>query len=800
MRRFKMKREDLKVPAEKLRFNCDPEILKASSEVEPLKDNEIIVQKRAIEALQFGLEIEAVGYNVFVTGLPNTGRTSLILQLIKDFAKRKGNKAVKDLCYVYNFSNPDKPKLIILNKGEGKKLKNRMANLCTMLKKKIPKIFQTQEYLKAVNEIENQVNQRIAQLQAEVDAKIKAMGYRVEKDFRGSFRLVPSSFKNKGKSMSQEERDTLNPEQEKELVKKETEIKQILLQAQLKANQLEEEAMRKIQELEEKTVSETLKPIFATFPYKDKSVREYLGELEKWIAKNLDFFMPQKGSIISLTAQGSHDSNLPFQVNVLVDNSNSDAAPVIIEHHPSFANLFGKIEKKFVQGGFVTDHTKIKAGSLIMANGGYLIVDAYDLLTNPGVWQKLKKTLGTGFLEVEDIYHYYGYSVEGLDPEPIPIDVKVVVICEPWLYYLLTVYDENFLNVFKVKAEFDYQVNLDQEQFQNYIRFISFCCQQENLLPFEKGAVAKVIEYSIRLVSDQKKISTQFGKIKDILIEANYWAEKDGASAVKAEHVKKAIDEKRERVKSIEEHYQEYIKRGIFLVDTDGEKVGQVNGLAVFDIDPPFGLPQKITAQTFAGGRGVISIQRQVGLAGPIHNTGVEILSNYLSARYAQEESLSFSVSICFEQNYSKIEGDSATAAELIAIISSLANLPVDQSLAITGSMNQKGEIQPIGGVNEKIEGFFDTCQAKGLTGRQGVVIPIQNIDNLMLREDVVEAVKNGKFSIYAVKTIEEAIELLLNKDMNEVDKLIKERVKKSQKKKKNTSKEDKKKEDKKEK
>lgn len=786
---MKRKRDDLKVPVEKLRYNCDPEKLnfKDTSTVEPLKD--FIGQDRAIKSLEFGLGIKAPGYNIFVTGLVNTGRTSVICKYLQDHVEKKKTDHLKDLCYAYNFVNPEQPKLLIFNKGEGQPFKAQMSELAASLKTKIPEIFTSEAHLKEINKIDIDLQTQMILLKMDLDMRAKEKGFIIRNSGKG-LEILPVSAQNNDQPMSEEEFQKLTLAQKAEIAKKKREIWPLIAKFNSVAGQLDKEARAKMKEQEEKSVAAALKSIFSQFQYQDKNVIAYLRELESWVSENIDLFIPKENPLQALMPMTQINGNgngngllLPFEVNVCVDNSRAETVPIILENYPSFSNLFGKIERSLVRGGYVTDHTQIKAGSLLTANGGYLVLNAYDLLTNPGVWEKLKKTLEAGLLKVEDVYEYFGYHSTTLDPDPIPIDLKVIVICSPWLYYALTIYDPDFINVFKVRAEFDSQIDLNSGNFKNYAAFISLCCQEGDLLPFDKGAVAKIIEYSVRLVEDQKKLSTKFGQIKDIVQEANYWAKKDKARKVKAAHVQKAIDDKRERGGLMEDHYQEYITRDILMVDTDGEKVGQINGLAVLGADPPFGLPEKITVQIYAGDLGIVNIQRQVGLAGPIHNTGLEILSSFLRATYAQDEKISLAISLCFEQNYGKIEGDSATAAEFSVIISGLAGVAIDQSLAITGSMNQRGEIQPIGGVNEKIEGFFDICRARGLTGKQGVIIPCRNVENLALREDVVEAVKKGQFSIYAVKFVNEAIEILTNREMREINDLVNKRLEKSRKK-----------------
>jgi predicted ATP-dependent protease len=446
-----------------------------------------------------------------------------------------------------------------------------------------------------------------------------------------------------------------------------------------------------------------------------------------------------------------------------VDNSETVGPPITIESNPTYGNLFGKIERRPVLGAYTTDHTMLKPGAINVANGGYLVVDVRELLMNPGAWEGLKRVIKTNEARLEDPFEQFGFLVpQGLKPEPIPTDLKVIVTGDHRLYQLLALYDEDFWELFKVKADFDYQIERTKEHLEAYAAFICGCCQTEELLTFERAAVAKVAEYGARLVSRQDKLSSRFGLIKDVVLESSYWAEQDGSARVEAEHVDKAVEEKIYRSNLIDEKVRDLITEGTLMVDLEGAVVGQVNGLAVYDLGViSFGKPSRITAKTFLGRDGVINIEREAKLSGKTHDKGVLILSGYLGSKYAKDEPLSLIASLAFEQNYEGVDGDSASSTELYAILSSLSSLAIKQGIAVTGSVNQQGQIQAIGGVNQKIEGFFEVCKAKGLTGEQGVIIPHQNVKNLMLREDVVKAVEDGKFHVYSVKTIDQGIELL---------------------------------------
>jgi predicted ATP-dependent protease len=464
-----------------------------------------------------------------------------------------------------------------------------------------------------------------------------------------------------------------------------------------------------------------------------------------------------------LPYQRLQDPFLPFKINVFVDNAPLEDPPIILETHPNWSNLFGKIERRAFMGAYFSDHTMLKSGSLHQANGGYIIMYFRDLISNPGVWEGLKRTLKNQEIRLEDPFEQFGIiAPQGLRPDPLPFDAKVIIIGDEYYYRALTLLDEDFRDLFKIKADFDYQIQREEEVLHSFACFVNNCCKEEGLLPFDRTGVAKVLEYGARAVSHQKKLSSQFGFMKDILVEADFWAREEGADRVYAPHVQKTLQERKKRLSLIADRLQEAILEDVLLIDTQGKVVGQINGLAVYDLgDYSFGRPSRITARTYLGKQGVVSIERESRLSGRIHDKGVLILGGYLGYKYAQNKPLSVAASICFEQSYEGVEGDSASLAETCAVLSSLAEVPIRQDIAVTGSINQKGEVQAIGGVNQKIEGFFRTAQGKGLTKEQGVIIPRSNIQNLMLEEEVVEAVREGKFHIYAVSAVDQAMEIL---------------------------------------
>jgi predicted ATP-dependent protease len=582
-----------------------------------------------------------------------------------------------------------------------------------------------------------------------------------------------------GRPMQEGEYLSLDENKRKELESKQAALHQKIHDSFERASNLQrvvtEQLGKADRDIGEYTVTRLFTPLTEQYSLTPKVV-QFLSDLKAYILDNIELF---KGSeepvnpffgVPASQVMGGRNPFLPFQVNVFVDNSEAKGPPVVVESNPNFGNVFGKIERRFLFGGYLSDHTMLKPGAINMANGGYLLMSAQDVLINPGVWPALKRTIKNREARIEDPYEQFGLMApQGMKPEPMPIHVKLVLIGDATVYQALSMYDEDFWEIFKVKADFDFEIGRTKENMLDYAAFLSGCCEECQARHFDPGGVAKVIEYSSRMVEDQERLSSRFAQVKEWIEEADYWACKENAKYISANHVKKAVDEKLFRHNLIEEHIGEMINRGMIMIDVDGDTVGQVNGLSVYSLgDITFGKPSRITAKTFLGRGGVINIERESQLSGPIHNKGVMILSGYLGWKYAQDKPLSLSASLCFEQSYEGVEGDSASSTELYAILSSISGVPIKQNIAVTGSVNQKGEVQPIGGVNQKIEGFFKTCQAKGLTGEQGVMIPHQNLRNLMLREEVVDAVAKGKFHVWAVKTIDEGIEVLTGQKAGE--------------------------------
>jgi lon-related putative ATP-dependent protease len=761
------------VPVEQLRWRCDPQGLpfETTETVQPCE--EIIGQERALEAIRTGLDINSIGYNVFVTGLAGTGRFTTIKSVLEEMNTR--GKIPNDLCYVNNFKNPDMPHMLSLPAGRGSGFKKEMENLIESLKKKIPLIFENETYLNKKKEVVEKYRSRQAEMFKEFEKKVNKEGFSLVQiqmgpySRPGVFPVVEGNPVNIDQLESMVEEGKYSKEDLERLKEKQAELLTELEAIFKETRKSEKEVKELLTALDTEVISPAIKDSISDIKEKfdDGKVHHYLDEVQEDILANLNRFREKEEAapspIPGLVLPQPVDSFSEYQVNVLVDNSETKGAPIVVETTPNYRNLFGTIERVIDRSGmWRTDFSHVKAGAFLRANGGYLIFNALDALLEPGVWPALKRTLKNQIIEIQTYDPYYFFSTSALKPEPIECNTKVIMIGDAQIYYLLYGYDDDFKKIFKIKADFDPVTNKDAEKINQYACFIRKICDEEKLKPFDKTAVAAVVEYGVRLTGRQKKLSTRFYLIADLLREAGYWASKEGDVVVTEKHVDKAIERKVYRVSMVEEKIQEMIDEGTILIDSDGTVVGQVNGLAVYSLgDHMFGKPSRITVKTSMGKAGIINIEREAEMSGPTHNKGVYILAGYLRGKYAQDKPITMSASICFEQSYSGVDGDSASSTEIYALLSSLSGLPIRQDTAVTGSVNQKGEIQPIGGVNEKVEGFFDVCKAKGLTGKQGVMIPHLNLGDLMLRKDVVEAVKEKKFHIYPVKTIDQGIEIL---------------------------------------
>ena len=724
---------------------------------------EIIGQERAVRALKFGLGIREQGFNIYVAGYPGTGRKTAVKNFVEEIAS--GEPVPPDWCYVNNFSNQYEPKAIQLPAGKGKEFQSDVKTLIENIRTALPKAFESDDYAArretTIRSLERQRKEVIDKL----NAKAQQEGFVIQNTPIGLL-LIPVV---NGKPLKEEELLSL-PQKTKDLIQEKRErLESELRNTMRQFLDMERKIREEINKLNRDVALYAIGNLVEDIIEKYKGLPEittYLKDVQNDILDNIAQFVKRRDTQEQMPFPVPWMKEAPFrkyEVNVVVDNSDVKGAPVIMEFNPTYTNLFGTTEKEAQFGALVTDFTMIRGGSLHKANRGYLIIPVEDLLRNPFSYEGLKRALRDQKIIIEEPQERFGFiSTKGLKPQPIPLSIKVVLIGNPYLYQQLFVLDMEFTELFKVKAEFDTTMTRTEENVKRYAAFVCTICQKENLKHLDASGLAKLVEYSQRLAEDQQKLSTRFAEVADIVREANFYATQDKSNLVTGSHVKKAIEEKIYRSKLIQEKIQEMIQREIILIDTDAEKVGQVNGLSVMGLgDFAFGSPSRVTASVGLGREGVIDIEREAKMGGPIHTKGVLILSGYLNEKYAQDKPLGLSTRLVFEQNYGGVEGDSASSTELYAILSALSGLPIKQNLAVTGSVNQKGEVQAIGGVNEKIEGFFEVCKAKSFTGQQGVMIPASNVQNLMLKEEVVDAVKAGKFHIYSAKTIDEGIEVL---------------------------------------
>lgn len=771
--KYKVDIKDLKCKSflENVNFNSTDDIV-------PIK--EIIGQNRAVQAIDFGLKMKQKGYNIYVAGVSGTGRTSYTYKLIKEHASE--HNKLKDWVYVNNFKNANEPISISFKAGEGKVFKKDVEDIVEKLKFEIPKIFNSKEYeyhnRLLITELENNV-QRIIE---ELNEFAKPRNFKFEVTERG---LMSVPMKEDGTLMREEELGNLTTVEIKKLREDGLKLNQDSKDYIDKIKQCEENYKLKNNELD-KNVGRSLVGFYGQYLLNkygnDDKTQKYINDFCNDIVNNISKFNLQESEnkqnpmmMLGIISPKNDERFFNrYKVNLFIDNSENDDCNIIMENNPTYYNLTGCIEYKNEIGALTTSFMEIKPGSFHKANGGYLIINAKDLLSNPYSWDCLKRTLKTGKISIESLNKQYGYLVTStLKPEPIDLDIKVILVGDSYIYSVLYAYEEDFRNLFKIMADFDIEIDKTEENVYKTVQLISNKCNEDNLKHFDKSAVEKIIEYSTRMSDNKDKLTARFNKLVEIIYEAEA-VSADENSYVTKEDVQKAINQKIYRSNKYEEKLNEMFKEGTLLIDIDGEKVGQINGLAVMGTgDYSFGKPSKITASTYKGRSNVINIEREIKQSGSIHDKGVLILSGYLGERYGKEKPLSITTSITFEQNYSGVDGDSASSTELYAIISSISDIPIKQSIAVTGSVSQKGEIQPIGGVNQKIEGFFDVCKIKGFNGNKGVIIPIQNVKNLVLKDEIIEAVKENKFNIYAISNIEEGLEILTGKTIEEIDNTV---------------------------
>lgn len=754
---------------------CDPSQFTFETTAELDNGNEIIGQARAVDAIRFGIGIDHEGYNLFALGPNGVGKNTAINQFLTQRALVEPTP--DDWCYVNNFEQSHKPIVLRLPAGQGSKFSQDMAKRVADLFTVIPATLNSDEFNTQKKAILTELKERQTQAFRSLEEETRKHNIGIINTPAG-FAFAPIK---DGEVMNPDEFMKL-PTEEQEAIK--TKIAGFQDQMQNFLRQIPElhrETRNKLDELEADMVRIAIGPLFSELEQAYQSLTEvliYLEALKKDIIDNVDAFTESdEGSLAALV--GIASSGPPkkaietrYEVNVLIDNSQTEGAPVVFEDLPTYQNLIGRVEHVSQMGTLLTDFSLIKAGALHRANGGYLVLDARNLLIQPYAWEGLKRVLRAQEIRIESLGQIFSYiSTVSLEPEPIPLKVKIILTGERLLYYLLSAYDPDFRELFKVAVDFENELPRDESSNQAYAGLIANLARKEKLRHFDRMAVARVIERSSRLTGDAKKLTTHMQSISDLLREANYWAGEAEHEIVTMADVQKALDDQVYRSSRIRERMQESILRDVVLIDTRGMVTGQINGLSVIILDNyAFGRPSRITARIRLGKGEVIDIERQVELGGPIHSKGVMILAGFLGARYAAERPLSLSATLVFEQSYGGVEGDSASSAELYALLSTLAEVPIDQSLAVTGSVNQLGQVQAIGGVNEKIEGFFDVCLARGLTGKQGVLIPVANVENLMLRHDVVEAAAAGQFHIYPVSTIDQGIELLTGIPAGELD------------------------------
>ena len=755
-----------------LRCICDPRVFKFknTSQIKPL--NEVIGQKRAVQAIDFGLNMKSPGYNIFVTGLEGTGKSTIVKDIVTKHAKNLPGP--DGWCLVNNFKDQFRPKAIAVSGGQAVQFSKTVNKLIEDLKKDLPASFESKSYLKRLSVIKKRYSEKQNQLFQKIEKFAADKNLQIVKS-ENEFETIPVV---DGKPLTTEDFTNLSKGKKAAIEENIRQIHSQIAIASVEVDKLKYALHTDIEKLMDETtlsiVKSRLEKIRSAFQ-DNRSILTHLAEVEQDIVENVNLFMPSEENNSgekNIFASPQKSKLQRYRVNILTNQDLKKGAPVIFETNPTYHNVMGRIEKRAYMGTVTTDFTMVQAGSLLNANGGFLIMDMESLLKNPYVWEALKRALQTKCLYIEDITEETGFGTVSLRPEPIPLEVKVILLGSYDNFEVLQNYDPRFNKIFKVRADFDYEVPKSPDTVQQYARFIARVCKEEGLLPFTAKGVSTIVEYGEKSVSDKNKLSIRFGPLLGILKEADYWARKNKARLISDKYVVKAFHEHRFRYNLYEEKIHDSYRDGTIMIDADGAVTGQVNGLAVYQIgDFSFGRPMRITAETFMGKAGVINIEREAKLSGKTHDKGVLILSGYLGRTFAQHNPLNLAISITFEQSYGGIDGDSASSTELYAILSSLAGIPVKQGIAVTGSVNQKGKIQAIGGVNHKIEGFFEVCKTKTLSAAQGVIIPRANTKNLMLRKEVVDAVKQHKFHVYQVSTVEEGIEILTGVPAGKADK-----------------------------
>ncbi len=759
----------------KLKMTCNPNVFdfETTENLEPITTG--IGQDRGIKALEFGVKVDVKGYNIYIEGPSGVGKTMYTRNYLSKIAPKK--RTPSDWCYIYNFENPNEPIAVSLPAGQGKEFKESMDGFIKEIKKDIKSTFNNDDFEKEKSLLKKEYEEKRSKIIEKLGERALNFGFQVKSAQNGIYMMPVLD----GKALKEEEFDKLDEGIKEEFEKRSGIVQEMIMEAISKIKEIERASDDKIADWQSNiallTVNVHINYLKSKYR-KNKKITAFLNAVKQDVLKNVPIFLEDdentsKNAQTVNPLQQRPDPCLNYRVNLFVDNSNLNGAPIIMDSNYAYSNIFGKLEYENYYGALKTDYTMLQAGLLQKANGGYIILQARDLIQNPVCYEALKKALRIKEISIENTADQRSSMVMvSLRPEPIPLDLKVILIGDANIYYTLFSLDEDFRKLFKIKVEWEDEVEYSEENVNKLARIVNDYCEQEELMPLDREAMAKIVEYSSRLAGDQNKISTLFNDIFVIVGEAATLAKIGKSKVITKNYIEQALADRKERVKKYDERYIQMIQENSLLISTEGQKVGELNGLTVMSIgDYTFGKPAKITVNTYTGREGIVNIEREVELSGSSHSKGVLILSGFLGERFAQNIPLSLTASICFEQLYNGVDGDSASSTEAYGILSSLSEIPINQAIAVTGSINQKGEIQPIGGVNEKIEGFYQICKLRGLNGSHGVMIPIQNVKNLQLSDDVVQSVKEGLFTIYAVSTIDEGIEVLTGVPAGKKDK-----------------------------
>ena len=745
---------------------CNPNLFKFETTKELVDTSDLVYgQERGIKALEFGTDIDIKGYNLYLEGPSGVGKTMYTKKFLANKAEKE--KTPSDWVYIYNFDNPNEPVAISFPAGQGKIFRSTMEGFVKDIRKDLRKTFNNEDFEKEKQIIKQEFEEKREKLLEKLNQKTMMQGFQVRSTENGVYMMPVLD----GKTLIEEEFDELDESVKREFEERSSLVQEQIFQALAEIKSIEKEAERKVDEWQSNialmTINVHINSIKANYK-RNKKISTYLDNIKRDILKNINCFLapdPDPKSMMQSPMQRPEvrEPWLNYRVNLLIDNSNLEGAPVIMDNNYSFYNIFGGLEYENQFGALKTDYMMIKPGLLHRANGGYIIFQAKDLLSNPLCYEALKKALKIKQLMIENAAEQRaGMLLLALKPEPIPINIKVLLIGNSNIYHTLLSIDEDFRKLFKIKLEFEEDAPKTPENIERLSKFVRSFCSQDGLLDLDKEAMAKLVEITSKMAGDKEKLSTQFSEIGEIVAEASIWAKKDKQKIISKKYIQKALDERIDRIKKYDTRYLQMIKEEALLIDTDGYSVGQINGLTVVKIgDYSFGKPARITASTYMGKDGIVNIEREIEMSGSSHSKGVLILTGYLGEQFAQDIPLSLTANLCFEQLYGGVDGDSASSTEAYALLSSLSGIPINQSIAVTGSINQKGFIQPIGGVNEKIEGFYQICKLRGLNGEHGVIIPKQNVRNLHLTDEIIDSVKKGKFHIYAISTIDEGIEIL---------------------------------------